>query len=39
MSTLDEITEEKQRVEEQLTLVRTSRWVRLGRKVGVGPAL
>jgi SAM-dependent methyltransferase len=34
-----QLDEEKRRVEEQLTLVRASRWVRLGRKVGVGPAL
>jgi SAM-dependent methyltransferase len=34
-----QLDEEKRHVEEQLTLVRASRWVRLGRKVGVGPAL
>jgi SAM-dependent methyltransferase len=34
-----QLDEEKRRVEEQLALVRASRWVRLGRKVGVGPAL
>ncbi|HXK06991.1 MAG TPA: methyltransferase domain-containing protein [Verrucomicrobiae bacterium] len=33
------LDEEKRRLEDQLTLVRASRWVRLGRKVGVGPAL
>ena len=33
------LDEEKRRLEEQLTLVRASRWVKLGRKVGVGPAL
>ena len=34
-----QLDQEKQRVEEQLALVRSSRWVRLGRRVGVGPAL
>jgi SAM-dependent methyltransferase len=34
-----QLDEEKRRVEDQLTLVRASRWVKLGRKVGVGPAL
>ena len=34
-----QLDEEKRRLEEQLTLVRASRWVKLGRKVGVGPAL
>ena len=33
------LDEEKRRVEDLLALVRASRWVRLGRKVGVGPAL
>jgi 2-polyprenyl-3-methyl-5-hydroxy-6-metoxy-1,4-benzoquinol methylase len=30
---------EKRQLEEQLNLVRASRWIRLGRKVGLGPAL
>jgi len=34
-----QLDEEKRRLEDQLTLVRASRWVKLGRKVGVGPAL
>jgi ubiquinone biosynthesis O-methyltransferase len=34
-----QLDQEKRRLEDQLTLVRGSRWVRLGRKVGVGPAL
>jgi hypothetical protein len=34
-----QLDEEKGLVEQQLALVRSSRWVRLGRKVGVGPAL
>jgi hypothetical protein len=34
-----QLDEEKLRLEEQLTLIRSSRWVKLGRKVGVGPAL
>jgi len=34
-----QLDEERRRLEEQLTLVRSSRWVKLGRKVGVGPAL
>jgi ubiquinone biosynthesis O-methyltransferase len=34
-----QLDEEKRRLEDQLTLVRSSRWVKLGRKVGVGPAL
>jgi chromosome segregation ATPase len=33
------LEEERRRVEEQLVLYRTSRWVRLGRKVGLGPEL
>jgi septal ring factor EnvC (AmiA/AmiB activator) len=33
------LDKEKGALEDQLTLVRASRWVRLGRKVGVGPAL
>jgi len=35
----NQLDEEKRRAEQQLALVRASRWVRLGRKVGVGPAL
>src|SRR5262249_2572635 len=34
-----QLDEEKRRAEDQLTLVRASRWMRLGRRVGVGPAL
>jgi len=34
-----QLDEERRRLEEQLTLIRSSRWVKLGRKVGVGPAL
>jgi chromosome segregation ATPase len=34
-----QLDDERRRLEEQLTLVRSSRWVKLGRKVGVGPAL
>jgi SAM-dependent methyltransferase len=34
-----QLDEEKRRLEEQIAMVRGSRWVRLGRKVGVGPAL
>jgi chromosome segregation ATPase len=30
---------EKRQLEDQLNMVRASRWVRLGRKVGLGPAL
>jgi SAM-dependent methyltransferase len=30
---------EKAQLEEQLTMVRASRWIKLGRKVGMGPAL
>jgi SAM-dependent methyltransferase len=33
------LEEERRQLAEQLTLYRTSRWVRLGRKVGLGPAL
>jgi SAM-dependent methyltransferase len=33
------LEEEKRLLEEQLNMVRASRWVRLGRKVGLGPAL
>ena len=33
------LQEEARRLAEQLALVRASRWVRLGRKVGFGPAL
>ncbi len=33
------LDKEKAAVEGQLELVRLSRWVRLGRKVGLGPAL
>ena len=33
------LEEEKRQLEEQLTMVRASRWVKLGRKVGLGPAL
>jgi SAM-dependent methyltransferase len=34
-----QLDEEKRRLQEQLGMVRASRWVRLGRKVGMGPAL
>jgi ubiquinone biosynthesis O-methyltransferase len=34
-----QLDEEKARLAEQLTLVRASRWVKLGRTVGLGPAL
>ena len=30
---------ERSELEEQLTMVRASRWIKLGRKVGLGPAL
>jgi len=30
---------EKRQLEEQLNMVRASRWIKLGRKVGLGPAL
>jgi SAM-dependent methyltransferase len=33
------LEEERSRLEAQLTLYRASRWVRLGRKVGLGPEL
>ena len=33
------LEEEKRLLEDQRNLVRASRWVRLGRKVGLGPAL
>jgi SAM-dependent methyltransferase len=33
------LEEEKRQLEELLGMVRASRWVRLGRKVGLGPAL
>jgi SAM-dependent methyltransferase len=33
------LEEEKGQLEEQLNMVRASRWVKLGRKVGLGPAL
>ena len=33
------LDEEKRQLEEQLTMVRASRWIKLGRKVGLGPAL
>ncbi len=33
------LDEEKRQLEDQLTLVRASRWIKLGRKVGVGPAV
>ena len=33
------LEEEKRRLEEQLNMVRASRWIKLGRKVGLGPAL
>ena len=33
------LEEEKRQLEELLTMVRASRWVKLGRKVGLGPAL
>jgi ubiquinone biosynthesis O-methyltransferase len=33
------LDEEKQRLEEQLAMVRASRWIKLGRRVGLGPAL
>jgi hypothetical protein len=33
------LEEEGRRLETQLTLVRASRWVKLGRKVGLGPDL
>jgi 2-polyprenyl-3-methyl-5-hydroxy-6-metoxy-1,4-benzoquinol methylase len=33
------LNEEKRLLEDQLTLVRSSRWIKLGRKVGIGPAV
>ena len=36
---LEERTQEKQRLEQQLASVRDSRWVKLGRMAGVGPEL
>ena len=33
------LDEEKRQLEDQLNMVRASRWIRLGRKVGLGPAL
>jgi SAM-dependent methyltransferase len=33
------LDKEKRLIEDQLTLVRASRWIKLGRKLGVGPAL
>jgi SAM-dependent methyltransferase len=33
------LEEEKRQLEDQLNMVRASRWVRLGRKAGLGPAL
>jgi hypothetical protein len=33
------LEEEKRQLEDQLNLVRASRWIRLGRRVGLGPAL
>jgi hypothetical protein len=33
------LEEERTRLEAQVTLYRASRWVRLGRKVGLGPEL
>jgi SAM-dependent methyltransferase len=33
------LEEEKRQLEDQLNMVRASRWVRLGRRVGLGPAL
>jgi SAM-dependent methyltransferase len=33
------LDEEKRQLEQQLAMVRASRWVRLGRKVGLGPGL
>ena len=34
-----QLDEEKRRLEEQLGMVRASRWIKLGRRVGLGPAL
>jgi hypothetical protein len=33
------LEEEKRLLEDQLNMVRASRWIKLGRKVGLGPAL
>jgi 2-polyprenyl-3-methyl-5-hydroxy-6-metoxy-1,4-benzoquinol methylase len=33
------LDQERSQLEEQLTMVRASRWIKLGRKVGLGPAL
>jgi hypothetical protein len=33
------LEEERRRIEDQVTLYRSSRWVKLGRKVGLGPQL
>ena len=33
------LQEEARKLEAQLGMVRASRWVKLGRKVGLGPAL
>jgi ubiquinone biosynthesis O-methyltransferase len=33
------LDEEKKQLEDQLGMVRASRWIKLGRKVGLGPAL
>ena len=33
------LEEEKRQLEDQVNMVRASRWIRLGRKVGLGPAL
>jgi len=34
-----QLQEEARRLEEQVALYRASRWVRLGRKVGLGPVV
>jgi hypothetical protein len=33
------LDKEKRQLEEQLAMIRQSRWIKLGRKVGLGPAL
>jgi SAM-dependent methyltransferase len=33
------LEEEKRQLEDQLNMVRASRWIKLGRKIGLGPAL
>ena len=33
------LEEEKRQLEDRLNMVRASRWIKLGRKVGLGPAL